>query len=238
MKRLFCLFLVALLNTGCLKTYVKRSAALGPDAQLPTLMIHTGVSTDKTLDEQDVTTASDVIAIAAGALQNSMLPTFGETILDSSTPFLEAQGIAVVFDPDRAKGLTRVDLGEIGNKVTFLTGGWTDPRGGVMPLEPRMLFRGVVYAQMGETFHVKGSGKEGYLYVVGTIYERGILFPYPKLALTFVVHNHKGKELLIAQAVGKGSRNIIVPNRSPENLGLALDRALNGLAGAQVKSLD
>ena len=49
--------------------------------------------------------------------------------------------------------------------------------------------------------------------------------------------NLKGA-FLVAQAVGKGSRNIIVPDRSPENLGLALDTALKGLAGAKIKSLD
>ena len=105
-----------------------------------------------------------------------------------------------------------------------------------MPLVPRMPFRESIYASLAENLH-EGPGPEGYLYIVGTVHQRGIFRPYPKLAVTFVVHDEQGEELLVAQGVGKGNRSFMVLDRSPENLATALSEALGALGEAEVKAL-
>ena len=227
MKRLALMTMIAVWSTGCLKTYVKRSSSLSPDASLPTLVVHAGTHVHQANSSEDTD-----VAVLVGALQNTQLDTFGESLLDRSTPFLSAQGVELVVDPERAKSHRSRDLGELGNRMTVVTGGWTDPRGSVMPILPRMPFRDAYSAKMAELLHVEGSGREGYLYLVATIYQRGLLLPYPKLALSFVVHDDQGQQLLLAQGVGQGRRSILISNRSPENLFQALDQALQD--GAEI----
>ena len=230
MRRFGRICVVALLGTGCLKTYVERSATLGPEAPLPTLMVHTGVTASQS-SHGEVSSTAELLALASDVIQNTQLDEFGETVLDASTPFLETQGVQLVIDADRAKSTRKVDWGEVGNSLTFATGGWTDARGGVMSLVPRMLFRKAVFSKMGTELH-QGGAPEGYLYVVGTVHERGLFFPFPKLALTFVVHDQTGQELLLAQGVGQGERSFFLVDRSPQNLGIALEQALTELDAA------
>ncbi|MEE2751440.1 MAG: hypothetical protein VX519_08410 [Myxococcota bacterium] len=232
---------ITLLSTGCLKTYVYRSPDLSPDATLSTLMVHTGVQTEQTREfilDEGVSSISgnDIALLASDIAQNRKLDQFGMIVMDSSEPFLTSQGLDVVIDTDRAKALRKFDWTQFQNNTTVISGNWVDPRGNVMPLVPGMPLRNTIYSKLGKALHA-GGAPEGYLYVVADVHERGLFRRYPKLSLTFVVHDELGQELLVAQGVGKGQHNFLVTDRSPENLSLALGNALESLSEAEVLAL-
>ncbi len=229
---------LAMLSTGCMKTYVYRSPDLSPDMSLSTLMVHTGVQTEQTreFDLDDGLTGSDIAFLASDMAQNRQLDAFGMLLLESSEPFLISQGLDVMVDTGRAKELRKFDWTQFRNNTTVLSGNWSDPRGNVMPLVPGMPLRDNIYSSLGQTLH-EGGAPEGYLYVVGNVHERGLFRRYPVLALTFVVHNEQGDELLVAQGVGKGHRRFLISDRSAENLSLALGNALESLTEAEVEAL-
>ena len=223
---------VLLLSTGCMKTYVMTAGGVTGDTPMDALMVSTRVQTIQESNESGgigalVETATDLAA-------NSQIDEFGSGVVDTLSGFLSTHGYTVVVDEAKAKSLQNVDWGEAGNKLSTLSGGYTDPRGAAMMVMPKMLFRDKVL----QTTATKLSLDQGdaMLFITVNILEsrKWLIMRLPYIQTTVLVADHSGQALLAAQGLGSGDTSVIVIDRSPANLQVAMDRAVEALGAAEV----
>jgi hypothetical protein len=230
------LFLISLTASGCLKTYVKVGPDLPDDARA--LMVSTRLMTNEESNSSDNGfNALDIAEAVTDTVANIDVDGFAEDIIDDLTPFLQSQGFTPVFDEARAKSLQSVDWGELGNSVTALTGGWTDPRGAALWVGPTTLFRKRVLQNTVEKLGAQGD--EYFLFTTVTIHESRswLIMRYPLIQTTVIVSDSAGTEVLRAQGIGRGDRTPLLIDRSVENLKIGMEEAIIELGAATPEAL-
>jgi hypothetical protein len=234
--------LCLLLSTGCMKTYVHRAAGVDAGSPMDALVVGSQVRTvqDQTgsgLSSEGGISAIAIVEMATDTMANVKVDEFGATVVDTLTPFLVSQGFEPVFDTDLAKSTRDVDWGDATNAMRALSGSYSDPRGSSIWVQPKMLFRKKVLEKTAGALAV--GDETALLYLTVSVYEsrRFMVMRLPLVQATAVVTDHAGAELLKAQGIGKGDMSFLVINRSPANLGAALDEAATELAAAPVEPL-
>jgi hypothetical protein len=100
-----------------------------------------------------------------------------------------------------------------------------------------MLFRRNILEKTAQALSV--GDDTALLYLTVSVYEsrRFLVMRLPLVQATAVVTDHAGVDLLKAQGIGRGGMSFLTVNRSPSNLGAALDEAVMELTAASVQTL-
>jgi hypothetical protein len=232
--RLIALALLAPLVAACATPYVKRAPGHPPpDKQpAPTLLgsFVVGVD-DAAADDLDVSTAVNVV-------QNLLLHEFGEAAQPRVEAELERRGFKLLYDAEVASTLDLFPVAKDNIVATALIGHWVYGQGSdVDPDKFRELhlFGDDKATEVGRQLsNMDGAKDKDYFAFTGVKIMKpsgcgcfGVwCWAKPRLRVNLVVLDRAGKIVYDAQGVGVGNTSVLVVDRTPGNLGVALDQAL------------
>lgn len=226
--------MAAVLSTGCATTFVKQTTNVPEAGSAPTLL------SAYVVGQIDANQDDDLLGAMVDAAQNAALEEFGNKAYGKVAAQLAERGFVVELDAPRARSLDAVQI-DGGAALAALAGVWKHPEtsGWNANRVSRDISAGMDRESVVKKLYEEGKQKYFAFVHIGLIDEASWfgLWAVPELRVHSAVISSEGKLVMESQGVGKGNGALFFANRSPDNLLVALDNAIDAMTKVKVEEL-
>jgi hypothetical protein len=224
MKKLI-LILASFTIMGC-GPYLKMAPGMDVSKSHDTLLT-TAIIDGSPTDDHGAESPS-IIGAAISLANNIDLAPFGEKMIKQITKYLAEHRFIVKTDAERAKKIDPIKVSEKLKDFATVAGGfWVSPETSYYPLPNNRWLLDFQRKDLAEKLDTEAPN-EAFLFIQAEIRDRSswVVMSKPEITLHIRILNEQGHDIFQSKSYGYGTSAFWWSDRSPTNLGKAIDAAL------------
>ena len=224
------------LGLACVRPFLKVSPTLEKPTDAPTLV------TNISIDGNASTRSSDEIGLGDLISQkdNLKLDEAGDILLSQSTGWFRTEGFALYENKEQAQQLDLLKgegIQTAKNVAQIVAGNWISPASSMVVINNDMILLKSYRNHVVEKIDSEVEG-EFFLFASARVYKAtNWFFVRPRIVLDYVLLSETNAIVMRARGLGFGKSNFWIMDRSPSNLGLAIEEAIESIKQAERKPL-